>query len=62
MTALIAFVIIAAVVYFLIVMPYTKPKAQYFPDEAEGAPTDVALLQEIRDLPATGSATPRPPL
>jgi len=49
-TAVISFVIIAAVVYFLIVMPYTKAKEKYFPTEEEGTPADVALLTEIRDL------------
>jgi large conductance mechanosensitive channel len=51
LTALIAFVILAAVVYFLIVMPYTKAKERYFPASDEpGTPEDVALLTEIRDL------------
>ena len=50
LTAVISFLIIAAVVYFLIVVPYTKAKARYFPAEDEGTPADVALLQEIRDL------------
>jgi large conductance mechanosensitive channel len=49
-TAIVAFVILAAVVYFAIVVPYTKAKERYFPDEAEGEPADIALLTEIRDL------------
>jgi large conductance mechanosensitive channel len=49
-TALIAFLIIAAVVYFLIVKPYTIAKEKYFPAEDAGTPADVALLEEIRDL------------
>ena len=50
-TAVISFVIMAAVVYFLIVMPYTKAKEKVFPTkEEEGTPEDVALLTEIRDL------------
>ena len=49
-TALISFVIMAAVVYFLIVRPYTSAKERYFPSEADGVPADVALLEEIRDL------------
>jgi large conductance mechanosensitive channel len=53
LTALVTFVIIAAVVYFLIVKPYTAAKERYLPAEEEGTPTDVALLQEIRDLLAT---------
>ena len=48
--ALIAFVILAAVVYFFVVVPYTKAKERYFPTtEPEGTPEDVALLKEIRD-------------
>ena len=53
LTALIAFLVLAAVVYFLIVKPYTAAKERYFPAEEEGTPADVALLQEIRDLLAT---------
>jgi large conductance mechanosensitive channel len=49
-TAIVAFVILAAVVYFAVVVPYTKAKARYFPEEPEGEPADVALLTEIRDL------------
>ena len=54
LTALISFVIMAAVVYFLIVMPYTRAQEKYFPKEEPGEPADVALLSEIRDLLATG--------
>lgn len=51
LTALIAFLILAAVVYFFIVVPYTKAKERYFPASDEpGTPEDVALLTEIRDL------------
>ena len=57
-TAVISFLIIAAVVYFLIVMPYTKAKERYFPSEAPGTPEDVKLLQEIRDLLATQQGRP----
>ena len=49
-TAIVAFIILAAVVYFAVVVPYTKAKARYFPDEPEGEPADVTLLTEIRDL------------
>jgi large conductance mechanosensitive channel len=52
-TAVISFVILATVVYFLIVMPYTKAKERYFPSPDPGTPEDVRLLQEIRDLLAT---------
>jgi large conductance mechanosensitive channel len=59
LTALISFLVLSGVVYFLIVQPYTKAKERYFPAEEEGTPADVALLQEIRDLLAAGGA-PRP--
>jgi large conductance mechanosensitive channel len=51
-TALVSFLIMAAVVYFFVVMPYTKAKERFFPTEEdeEGTPEDVRLLQEIRDL------------
>ncbi|MEI2712094.1 MAG: MscL family protein [Nocardioides sp.] len=48
MNATISFLILAAVVYFLVVLPYTKAKERYFPSDAEG-PTEVELLTEIRD-------------
>jgi large conductance mechanosensitive channel len=50
LNAVIAFLVIAAVVYFLVVLPYTKAKERWFPAEEEGTPADVALLEEIRDL------------
>lgn len=53
LTAVIAFLIMAAVVYFLIVKPYTIAKDKFFPAEEAGTPADVALLEEIRDLLAT---------
>jgi len=52
MNALISFVILGAVVYFLIVVPYTQAKERFFPAEASG-PTEVDLLTEIRDSLAT---------
>jgi large conductance mechanosensitive channel len=58
-TAVVSFLILSAVVYFLIVKPYTIAKERYFPEEAPGEPADVALLTEIRDLLASGSASPR---
>jgi large conductance mechanosensitive channel len=65
-TAVITFVILAAVVYFLIVMPYTRAKERYFPSPEPGTPEDVKLLQEIRDLLAAqqtgGTATITPPV
>lgn len=54
LNALIAFVILAAVVYFLIVLPYTRAKEKYFPSPEPGTPEDITLLKEIRDLLASG--------
>jgi len=54
LTALVSFLILAAVVYFLIVVPYTEAKERFFPAEATGTPADVAVLEEIRDLLAAG--------
>ena len=54
LTALVSFLILAADVYFLIVVPYTKAKERWFPAEAAGTPADVAVLEEIRDLLKSG--------
>lgn len=48
LNALLAFIVIAAVVYFFVVVPYTKAKERFFPGEAAG-PTEVDLLTQIRD-------------
>lgn len=56
MNAVIAFVIVAAVVYFLVVTPYVKAKEKFFPSPAPGTPEDIVLLQEIRDLLSAQSA------
>ena len=52
-TAAINFIIVAAVVYFLVVVPMnvimTRRKRGEEP-EVEATPEDIALLQEIRDL------------
>ena len=61
LTAVLSFVILAAVVYFLIVTPFTKAKERYFPSAPAGTPEDIKLLQEIRDLmavQATGGPIP----
>ena len=50
LNAVISFLIMAAVVYFFIIVPYTKAKERFFPAEEPGTPADVALLEEIRDL------------
>jgi large conductance mechanosensitive channel len=49
-TAVISFLILGAVVYFFIVVPYTKAKERYFPADEPGTPADVELLTQIRDL------------
>lgn len=50
LNAVVAFLILAAVVYFAVVLPYTKARERFFPAEAAGKPADIALLEEIRDL------------
>lgn len=47
--AVIAFVIMAAIVYFLVVTPYTKAKERFFPDQPEAEAPEVVLLTQIRD-------------
>ncbi len=56
LNAVIAFVILAAVVYFLVVTPYIKAKERYFPSPAPGTPEDIELLRQIRDSLAGGAA------
>ena len=62
LTALVAFLILAAVVYFFVVVPYTKAKEKFFPSkEPDGTPEDIVLLTEIRDALVAGrggSTTP----
>ncbi|MEI5676502.1 MULTISPECIES: large conductance mechanosensitive channel protein MscL [unclassified Nocardioides] len=53
LNALISFLVLAAVVYFFVVLPYTKAKEKFFPSAPPGTPEDIKLLQEIRDLLAT---------
>ncbi len=57
-----SFLILAAVVYFVIVVPYMKAREVLRLgdlDEPAAVPEDVALLTEIRDLIAR-SGTPTP--
>lgn len=49
-TAVIGFLILAAVVYFFVVMPYNKAMERYKKDVPAADSEDVALLKEIRDL------------
>ena len=63
LTALIAFIILAAVVYFFVVTPYTKAKEKFFPSPSEepaGTPEDIALLTEIRDALVARNAASSP--
>ncbi|MFG1784920.1 large conductance mechanosensitive channel protein MscL [Rhodococcus oryzae] len=55
-TAAINFIIIAAVVYFILIVPYNHAKERYMKQEEKEA-TDIELLTEIRDL--LGSDTAR---
>lgn len=60
LTALVAFLILATVVYFAVIVPYQKAKERFFPDEVqqEGVSEEVALLAQIRDaLVAQGGST-----
>jgi large conductance mechanosensitive channel len=60
LTAVITFVILAFVVYFVIVVPYQKARelmARDKDDELAAVPEDVALLTEIRDLLAARGST-----
>jgi large conductance mechanosensitive channel len=60
LNALISFLVLAAVVYFFVVLPYTKVKERYFPSAPPGTPEDIKLLQEIRDLIAAQQGTVPP--
>ncbi|MFE6649427.1 MscL family protein [Nocardioides sp. NPDC057772] len=48
LTAVVAFLIMAAVVYFMIVKPYTAAKERFFPDPDPGE-TEIDILKQIRD-------------
>ena len=60
-TAVIAFVILAAVIYFLIMLPYNKLQERISRGKETAAPAaDIALLTEIRDLLAGGPGRESP--
>ncbi|WP_139984390.1 MscL family protein [Nocardioides litoris] len=62
LNAVISFVILAAVVYFLVVTPYVKAKERFFPSPPPGTPEDITLLRQIRDsLVAQGGGSALPP-
>ena len=52
--------ILAAVVYFFVVLPYTKARERFFPSPEAGTPEDITLLAEIRDLLAARARSDRP--
>jgi large conductance mechanosensitive channel len=54
---MINFLLIAAVVYFLIIAPYKKLRERGKVEQAQD--TELSLLTEIRNLLADGSGTPR---
>lgn len=57
LTALVAFLIIAAVVYFFVVTPYNRlQERRASGDEPTPASEEVTVLTEIRDLLAAGSS------
>ena len=49
LTALIAFIILAFIVYFFIVKPYEAAKARFVSTEEEAVAEEIELLREIRD-------------
>jgi large conductance mechanosensitive channel len=60
LTALIAFVIAALVIYFLVVRPYSALEERLKRNQDEvAAPTEIELLTDIRDSLA-GAIPPRP--
>ena len=62
-TALVNFLLVAAAVYFAIVLPMNKLKERLAREKAEEEAkevTDVELLTEIRDLLSAGSANRSP--
>ncbi len=62
LTAVVSFLTLAAVVYFLLVKPYEAAKARYGAAADEQEPSqDVVLLTEIRDLLARQHGTVLPP-
>lgn len=54
LTQVINFVLVAAVVYFILIMPYERMKARFAPEKASEDEVDV--LVEIRDLLAAQAA------
>ena len=60
LTATVAFLIVAAVVFFFVVKPYEVAKARFNRTEVDAAPDeDVVLLTQIRDLLSDQARNPR---
>lgn len=61
--AIITFILTAAVIYFVVVVPLKKVAERRARGQEAGPsqPTDVELLTEIRDLLRSGAALPRAP-
>lgn len=57
LSALINFILVAAVVYFLVVLPYKKLRERGQVEQAQD--TELSLLTEIRNLLAEGSGSPK---
>ena len=57
LSAAINFILVAAVVYFLVVMPYNRLRKKGEVEQAQD--TELSLLTEIRDLLAAESGTPK---
>jgi large conductance mechanosensitive channel len=49
LTALVSFIIVAAIIYFFVVLPYEAAKARFSPEEDAAPDPSVVLLTEIRD-------------
>lgn len=49
LNATLSFLILAAVVYFFVVLPYTKARERFFPAEEATVADDIVLLTQIRD-------------
>jgi large conductance mechanosensitive channel len=57
LSALINFILVAAVVYFLVVLPYNRLRKKGEVEQAED--TELSLMTEIRDLLADASGAPK---
>ena len=56
LTAIINFLIVAAAIYFFVVVPLNKMKKQAPAEETPAGPSETELLSEIRDLLANKQA------